>query len=191
MGKLLLVYFVSVYLPLFGQGIQLECDWTTCGIDFCNDRRYPVRVESGLCVQPDGITCNGTSILCCNQSVNYRPYWVGTPPNCFATCSDCNPGDFCFNQRRKCNDCGESCAYTSTQMLCGSPSCGLDTCDAIVPITSGHASIIGGYIGSFLGGMVTTILVTLFTVSVSYVCHKKRKNHIRNKNYAGEVVAKG
>ena len=195
MGKLL-VYSLSAYLPYlvllsFGQDIQLECDWTACGIDFCNDLRYPVKVESGLCVQPDGISCDGISVLCCNQSVNYRPYWVGTPPNCFATCSDCNPGDFCYNQRRKCNDCGKSCANTSSQMLCGSPSCGLDTCSEIGRIESGHDFIIGGYVGSFIGGVVVTILVTLLTVSMSYACHKKRKNHARNKNYAGEVVAKG
>ena len=197
MGRVLLVYFVSVYLPclppLFGRDIQLECDWSACGIHYCNDPRYPVKVESGFCIQPDGITCDGISVLCCNQSVNYRPYWVGTPPNCFATCNDCNPGDFCYNQRRKCNDCGKSCANTSSQMLCGSPSCGLDTCrssEIVSGINSGQDLIIGGYVGSFLGGVITTILFTLFTAT-SYVCHKKRKNRVRNKKYAEEVVAKG
>jgi uncharacterized membrane protein len=78
-------------------------------------------------------------------------------------------------------------------MLCGSPSSGLGACrpTKIVDIDSGHTFIIGGYIGSFLGGVITTILVTLFTISISYMCHKKRKNHTRNKKYAGEVVAKG
>ena len=75
-------------------------------------------------------------------------------------------------------------------MLCGSPSCGLDTCSEIDRIESGHDFIIGGYVGSFIGGVVVTILVTLLTV-MSYVCHKKRKNHARNKNYTGEIVAKG
>ena len=189
MEKLFLVYFVSAYVPYlvllsFGKDIQLECDWTACGIDFCNDLSYPVKVESGLCVQPDGMSCGGISILCCNQSVDYRPYWVGTPPNCFATCSDCNPGDFCYNQRRKCNDCGKSCANTSSQMLCGSQ------CTKNDPIKSRRDFIIGGYVGSFIGGVIVTILVTLLTV-MSYVCHKKRKSHAQNKNYAGEVVAKG
>ena len=193
-GKLFLVYFVSVYLPClpsFGQDIQLECDWTACGIDYCNDHRYPVKVESGFCIQPDGITCDGISVLCCNQSIDYRPYWVGTPPNCFATCSDCNPGDFCYNQRRKCNDCRKSCANTSSQMLCGSPSCQPDTCRVPVPeINSGHGFIIGGSIGSFLGGVIATVLVMLF-IAIGYVCHKKRKHAQNNKQYAGEVVAKG
>ena len=57
-------------------------------------------------------------------------------------------------------------------------------------INSGRNFIIGGYIGSFLGGLVTTAFrITLGTI-VGYMCRKKW-NRARKNNYAGEVVAKG
>lgn len=49
-------------------------------------------------------------------------------------------------------------ANTSSQMLCGSPLCGLTNGVCASNINSGHDFIIGGYIGSFLGGVVTTTI---------------------------------
>ena len=122
MEKLLLISLLACVVSQAQENPQ--CQWNTCRPDVSEcPEGYPFRLESSACLRPDGARCSGVSSLCCKSKSSYQPYWVGGPPDCFANCSDCNFGDFCYGFTRKCNESGDVCVF-GAQILCGRPSSG-------------------------------------------------------------------
>ena len=121
--KLLLAHLIcsiAILLPCLGQ--EPQCMWSPgCGNN-CDalSGSYPFAVSSGGCIQPDLTCSSGNSIFCCDHNDYEVLQWIGSPPNCAATCSECEEqGLICFSQsRRVCTENRDRCR-TGYQLLCG------------------------------------------------------------------------
>ena len=119
------ILFLTLCFPSPGHPRSLEqnnavCKWSQCIVSCSKVIGYPVELLSGACLEPDGATCSVEhSHYCCQESSPYiSAYWVGTPPNCNASCSDCtSKGDDCLDKGNKCGD-GEICE-SGVKVLCG------------------------------------------------------------------------
>lgn len=125
--QLTVYFFLCSLVPIcFGQQQEPTCKWSTttngCTSQTCSSEpgESPLfNISAGGCVHPGG-GCSGTAPFCCDNN-QYEVYWIGTPPNCVASCSMCEEdGDYCFGNtsRRVCTESGQQCT-TGYQLLCG------------------------------------------------------------------------
>ena len=127
---------------------------------------YPVELLSGACLEPDGATCSvDHSHYCCQESSPYiSAYWVGTPPNCNASCSDCtSKGDDCLDKGNKCGD-GEICE-SGVKVLCGVKA----VTEPPTTAPSNSSAIWWAYLIGALG-LLTLVIGSSISIAVTCYC---------------------
>ena len=160
-------YLLCLPSPVHHQDLPDQCIWSDCGVDNCSKvEGHPFKLESGACLEPDGMSCNNRiSVLCCVRLSTYKPYWSGTPPSCTATCEDCTLiGDFCFGYTRKCSDHGESCK-TGSEVLCGTYT------------KKRTIANVGAIVGGTIGGIVVVIIAVTGIISGLFCYRKNMCSH--------------
>ena len=187
------VHFLCLPSPGYQQTETEICKWSQCAQVSCSEViGYPVELQSGTCLEPDGTTCSmDYSHYCCQEPSPYTSaYWVGTPPNCNATCSDCtSKGDDCLDERNRCG-VGETCE-SGFKVLCGIREV---TEPPTAPKNSSTSNRwpYGPYLIASLGLFVSCCSIAITVTVMCYICcHCKRPDNDENQGCNFDTCCSG
>ena len=111
--------FNSCPYGVCGQEDPDECEWSACGDQSC-DESHPYKWATGRCDFTARCSEDQTRLYCCKSPTPYdKTYWLGTPPECRATCEDCKVNDECVIKSEPCGDDDRRCDGGRGQVLCG------------------------------------------------------------------------